>query len=61
MIFVGMYDTYGRGAQDRLKETFNPEHIRRDIEYAEKDIIEIQTFIQKAREQGKITGWFNGA
>lgn len=48
---TGMYDTYGRGAQDKLKETYNPEYIKRDIEYAGKDILEIGMFVVKAREQ----------
>jgi len=48
---MGFYDTYGKGAQDKLPETFNPDHILRDIEYAKKDISVIQMFIQKAREQ----------
>lgn len=48
---MGMYDTYGRGAQDGLKEAFNVEYIQRDIDYARRDIAEILIYIQMAQEQ----------
>jgi hypothetical protein len=48
---MGMYDSYGTGALDKLKENYNSEYILRDIEYGQKNIDQIQTFIRAARGQ----------